>query len=167
MRLILGTLCLMLLACDRKVPAPPAPPAAAEAPLPDPSRIPDVAGWFDMGPSRPSFAGPHRGSYQRVRLNAVAAKALAEEHLYPWPDGAQQVKEALDGNGKRIAWFWMSKEKGQWVWAQAGADGKVDERLPGTENACAACHMSRAEKFDGAFSPVFAGKGTLDIPIGK
>jgi hypothetical protein len=59
----------------------------------------------------------------------------------------------------------MSKEKGQWVWAQAGPDGKVEDRLAGSENACAACHMGRAEKFDGTFAPVFAGKGTLDIPL--
>ncbi|HJW08461.1 MAG TPA: hypothetical protein VJ483_02435, partial [Holophagaceae bacterium] len=91
--------------------------------------------------------------------------ALDRNRFNPWPDGSQIVKEAFDAQGARMGWFWMSKESGQWVWAQAGVDGKVDERMAGTENACAACHLARAEKFDGTFAPVFAGKGTLDVPL--
>ncbi|HJU84486.1 MAG TPA: cytochrome P460 family protein [Holophagaceae bacterium] len=163
MQRILGLLCVALLACDRKLPPPPF-LAKAPGPAPDPSRIPSVAAWKSLGPPRPSQAGPHRGSTQKVYLNAVASKAMAEGHVHPWPDGSQFVKEAFDAQGGRMAWFWMSKERGEWVWAQADADAKVDERVQGTENACAACHLARAEKFDGACSLALADPGTPDHP---
>lgn len=161
--------CLLLLACGCRPEAPQAQaPVSVQAPAPappDPSRIPDIATWQVQGPPRVSFAGPHRGSRQRVFLNAAARQALDADRFHPWPEGAQLVKEALDEHDKRIGWFWMSKEQGQWVWAQAGPDGKVEERLKGLENSCAACHTTNAARFDGSFAPVFAGKGTLNIPI--
>jgi Cytochrome P460 len=133
----------------------------------DPSRIPDASSWKRVGEPRPSFAGPHRGSFQRVMLNDIAERALHENRFKPWPEGSQLVKEALDDKGRRVAWFWMSKEQGDWVWVQSEADGRVNERLRGeTSGACAACHTSRAASFDGVFTPVFVGKGRLNIPMG-
>lgn len=132
----------------------------------DPTHIPDRSGWKPLGDIRPSFAGPHRGSFQRVTLNPIAAAALDRGAFNPWPEGAQVVKEALDKNGKRLGYFWMSKEQGQWIWATGDLSGRVEARFPGeSSGACAACHGTRAARFDGCFSPVFAGKGTLDIPL--
>src|SRR5690348_6026196 len=104
---------LAFLACGRKAPA---------APLPDPARIPDLSAWHQVGALRPSFAGPHRGAFQRTWLNAEASRALDENAFQPWPDGTQLVKEALTRDGRRLGRFWMSKERGQWVWGQAGVD---------------------------------------------
>ena len=147
-----------LLGCGKKAQAPP---------LPDPSRIPDVAAWQPIGGLRPSFAGPHRGAMQRTYLNGIAAQALADDAFQPWPDGAQLVKEALQTDGARLGWFWMSTERGQWVWGQAGVDGRVTGRQAGLDNACAACHLKNAPQFDGAFAPVWAGKGRLHIGVGS
>ncbi len=165
--LIMGT------ACDRKAHVPEAKIAPASQPTPsqpppppDPTHIPDRTGWKPLGAVRASFAGPHRGSFQRVLLNPTASVALDHDAFKPWPDGAQIVKEALNRDGKRLGFFWMSKEQGQWVWATGDAKGQVPVRFQGeTSGACAACHMGRAAQFDGAFSLVFAGKGTLNIPI--
>lgn len=148
---------LAFLGCGRKAAAPP----------PDPSRIPDITTWQPIGGLRPSFAGPHRGAWQRTWLNAEAAQALDANAFQPWPDGAQLVKEALTQDGKRLGWFWMSKEKGQWAWGQAGVDGRVTWRQAGLDNSCAVCHMKNAPQFDGAFAPVWAGKGRLHIGIGS
>jgi len=148
---------LAFLGCGRKAAAPP----------PDPSRIPDITAWQPIGGFRPSFAGPHRGAWQRTWLNPEAAQALDANAFQPWPDGAQLVKEALTQDGKRLGWFWMSKEKGQWAWGQAGVDGRVTWRQAGLDNSCAACHMKNAPQFDGAFAPVWAGKGRLHIGIGS
>lgn len=157
MRRILLVPLLSLLACERRVPAPPTPPLPASAPVPppvDPTRIPNVEGWTSLGPPRPSFAGPHRGNLQRIYLNAEARLAMAQGRVNPWPDGAQMVKEALDRKGQRRGWFWMSKEKGQWVWASAGPDGRLEGRQAGdASGACAACHMGRAAVHDGSFVP--------------
>ena len=148
------------LACGRKAAAPPPPP--------DPSRIPAVADWQPIGGLRPSFAGPHRGALQRTYLNGPASEALQENHFAPWPDGAPLVKEALAQDGAtRLGWFWMSKEQGRWVWGQAGPDGRVTWRQAGLDNACAACHLKNAPQFDGAFAPVWAGKGRLHIGVGS
>lgn len=144
--------------CGRKAQAPP---------LPDPSRVPEVAAWQPIGGLRPSFAGPHRGALQRTYLNGIATQALADNAFQPWPDGAQLVKEALNPDGSRLGWFWMSKERGQWAWSQAGVDGRVSWRQAGLGNACAACHLKNAPQFDGAFAPVWAGKGRLHIGIGS
>ena len=146
---------LAFMGCGRKAPIPP----------PDPSRIPDFTAWSQIGGLRPSFAGPHRGSWQRTWLNAEAAQALDANAFQPWPDGTQLVKEALAQDGKRLGWFWMSKEKGQWVWGKAGVEGRVTWRQAGLDNSCAACHMKNAPQFDGAFAPVWAGKGRLHIGI--
>ncbi|HTL97168.1 MAG TPA: hypothetical protein VL181_00045 [Holophagaceae bacterium] len=145
-------------ACGRK--------AAAPA-LPDPARIPDIAGWQQVGGLRPSFAGPHRGAFQRTWLNGTASGALGANAFQPWPDGTQLVKEALTPDGKRLGWFWMSKELGRWVWGQAGVEGRVTWRQAGLDNACAACHLKNAPQFDGAFAPVWAGKGRLNIGAGS
>lgn len=143
--------------CRRKAPLRP----------PDPSRIPDISAWEPIGGLRPSFAGPHRGAWQRTWLNAEAAQALDANAFQPWPDGTQLVKEAFTQDGKRLGWFWMSKEQGQWVWGQAGVDGRVAWRQAGSGNSCAACHLKNAPEFDGAFAPVWAGKGRLHIGIGS
>ena len=155
---VLAILSFALAGCGRKAQAPPPP---------DPSRIPDVAAWQPIGGLRTSFAGPHRGALQRTSLNGVAADALAANQFQPWPDGTQMVKEALAQDGHRLGWFWMSKEGGQWVWGQAGVDGRVAWRQAGLDNACAACHLKNAPQFDGAFAPVWAGKGRLHIGIGS
>lgn len=155
--------------CDRKgktePAAAPAPEMKPVAPV-DPSHIPDYSTWRSLGPVRPSHAGPHRGSFQRIFLNPVAARAMDEKVFDPWPDGSQLVKEALDAQRKRLMFFWMSREQGQWVWATGDPLGKVATRFPGeSSGSCAACHMARTAQFGGAFSPVFAGKGTLpDFP---
>ncbi|MBS1785763.1 MAG: hypothetical protein JST24_10080 [Acidobacteria bacterium] len=148
---------LGILACGHK--APPSPP--------DPSHIPDITAWQPIGGLRPSFAGPHRGAWQRTWLNPEAAAALDANQFQPWPDGSQLVKEALDKEGKRLGWFWMSHEQGAWVWGQAGVDGRVTWRQAGSGNACAACHVKNAPQFEGAFAPVWAGKGRLHIGIGS
>ena len=144
--------------CGKKAVAPP---------LPDPALIPDITAWQQLGALRPSFAGPHRGALQRTWLNDLASQALADNAFQPWPDGTQLVKEALSQDGKRLGWFWMSKENHQWVWGQAGVDGRVNWRQAGLDNACAACHLKNAPEFDGAFAPVWAGKGRLHIGIGS
>ena len=149
---------LALTGCGRKAAAPPPP---------DPSRIPDLASWQAIGGLRPSFAGPHRGALQRTWLNGIAGEALQADQFQPWPDGTQLVKEALNQDGSRLGWFWMSKEGGRWVWGQAGLDGRVSWRQAGLDNACAACHLKDAPQFDGTFAPVWAGKGRLHIPIGS
>lgn len=152
------TLLLTLgMACHRHAPAPP----------PDPSRIPDLTVWQPLGGLRPSFAGPHRGALQRTFLNPIALQALNDNAFQPWPEGSQLVKEALDRDGARLGWFWMSKEQGQWVWGQAGVDGRVTWRQAGQDTSCAACHIKNAPQFDGAFAPVWAGKGRLHIGIGS
>lgn len=157
------------LACDHKgkqgatpTPALPVPPVASV----DPMHIPDFSGWKSLGPARPSQAGPHRGAFQRIYLNPVAAQALEQNAFNPWPDGSQLVKEALDSQGKRLRFFWMSRERGQWVWATGDVQGQVASRFPGeSSGACAACHMARTAQFGGSFTPALAGKGTLaDIP---
>ena len=147
-----------LTGCGKKAEAPPPP---------DPSRIPEVAAWRPLGGTRPSFAGPHRGALQRTYLNGIASDALDANAFQPWPDGTQLVKEALNADGARLGWFWMSKERGQWVWGQAGVEGRVTWRQAGLDNACAACHLKNAPQFDGAFAPVWAGKGRLHIGIGS
>lgn len=144
---------LVILDCERKLPPP----------LPDASRVPDITGWQPIGGLRPSFAGPHRGAWQRTWLNADAAQALDANEFQPWPNGTQLVKEALNQDGQRLGWFWMSKEKGQWQWGQAGVDGRITWRQAGLDNSCAVCHMKNAPQFDGAFAPVWAGKGRLHI----
>ena len=150
---------LSLAGCGRKAAAPPPPP--------DPSRIPDLTGWEEIGGLRPSFAGPHRGSLQRTRLNGIATQAMADNAFQPWPEGTQLVKEALARDGHRLGWFWMSKEGSRWVWGQADPDGRVTWRQAGLDNACAACHLKNAPQFDGAFAPVWAGKGRLHIGLGS
>ncbi|HET6331397.1 MAG TPA: hypothetical protein VFF76_11475 [Holophagaceae bacterium] len=148
---------LAFLGCGRKAALPP----------PDPSRIPDITTWQQVGGLRPSFAGPHRGSWQRTWLNAEASQALGANAFQPSPDGTQLVKEALSQDGRRLGWFWMSKENRQWIWGQAGVDGRVIWRQAGLENSCAACHLKNAPQFDGAFAPVWAGKGRLHIGAGS
>ena len=139
------------------------------APLPstlDPTHIPDLSMWKPLGDIRPSFAGPHRGTFQRVYLNPIATRAMGHGTFNPWPEGSQLVKEALDKHRKRLGFFWMSKEQGEWVWATGDVNGKVAARFIGeSSGACAACHAARAAQFGGTFSPTFAGKGTLDSSI--
>ncbi len=148
---------LAWLGCGRKAVAPP----------PDPTGIPNIRTWQPLGGLRPSFAGPHRGAWQRTYLNEAASQALEANTFQPWPDGTQLVKEALTQEGQRLGWFWMSKEHGQWVWAQAGAEGRVTWRQAGPDTSCALCHMKNAPQFDGTFAPVWAGKGRLHIGIGS
>lgn len=157
LRLLAAAPLLAFLGCGRKAAVPP----------PDPSRIPDIRAWQALGGLRPSFAGPHRGALQRTYLNAEAAQALDANAFQPWPDGTQLVKEALNPEGQRLGWFWMSKERGRWVWGQAGPDGRVTWRQAGPDNACAACHVKYAPQFEGAFAPVWAGKGRLHIGLGS
>jgi len=161
---------LLMLGC-RQTPTPklssPALLSPSSLPVPNPNRIPDIEHWTILGPVRPSFAGPHRGSYQRLYINAIARQALDENRFRPWPEGSQLIKEALNAKGRRTAWFWMSKERDQWIWATANPPGKVLSRDSGAASgACAACHMHHAAKFDGSFAPAFAGKGPLNIPLG-
>ncbi len=165
--LTMGAMVAMGVACDhkaRQTQALPAKTAGLPPPPLDPNHIPDLSMWRSLGDFRPSFAGPHRGSFQRVYVNPVAASALDRGACNPWPEGSQLVKEALDRNHKRMAYFWMSKEQGQWVWATAKVDGKVAARYIGeSSGACAACHAARASQFDGTFSPALAGKDHVDI----
>ena len=154
--------------CGRKAKQPLAPTpetvVALPAPL-DPTRIPDVSVWKSLGDIRPSFAGPHRGSFQRVYLNPMAARALDHGTFNPWPEGSQFVKEAFDKHRSRMGFFWMSKEQGQWVWATGDVNGKVAARFIGeSSGACAACHSARAAQSDGTFSTGTAGKEALAIP---
>ena len=163
--LALGALGALATGCDHK--AKQTLPQSAETPVPapiqlDPTRIPELATWRPLGDFRPSFAGPHLGSFQKVYLNATAADALDRGTSNPWPEGSQFVKEALDKHRKRMAYFWMSKEQGKWVWASGSVDGKVAARFPGeSSGACAACHAARATRFDGVFSPGLVEKPRL------
>ncbi len=176
---LLAPLLLLGLGCDRrrKLPAPlaapvpsmtpdPAPTVLAVLPGPDPAHIPDVSNWQIVGGVRRSFAGPHRGTFRRVTLNPIAATALERGNYRPWPDGTQMVKEALDAKGRRLGFFWMSKEQGQWVWATGDVKGRVAARFLGdSSGACAACHTARAARFDGSFAPALAGKESLDLQL--
>lgn len=123
--------------------------------------------WKLALPPSLSFAGPHKGTYQETFMNPIAFSALQENNFAPWPEGSEFIKRTTSEKGEVISYSTQFKKNG-WEWATFNKEGKLIWRTSSsTSSSCNECHQQMASKFDGVFTPVFFGKGSLSIPINK
>lgn len=123
--------------------------------------------WVSALPPALSFAGPHKGTYQETFMNSIAFSALQENNFDPWPEGSEFIKRTSGPTGEVISYSGQFKTNG-WEWSTFDKDGKLVWRAGSlTPSSCNQCHQQMASKFDGVFTPVFFGKGSLSIPINK
>ena len=114
-----------------------------------------------------SFAGPHKDAYQETFMNPIAFSALQANEFTPWPEGSEFIKRSTNETGELIGYSGQFKKNG-WEWATFDKEGKLIWKARGsTASSCNQCHQQMASKFDGVFTPVFFGKGSLSIPINK
>ncbi len=124
--------------------------------------------WVSSLPPSLSFAGPHKNGYQETFMNPIANQALQKNNFSPWPEGTEFIKRTTTANGEIIGYSAQYKKNNVWEWATFDKDGKLIWKAQDSKdamNSCNQCHQKLASKFDGVFTPVFFGKGSLSIPM--
>ncbi len=91
--------------------------------------------------------GPH-GAF-KLRFNSIAYKALTDDGKLPvngkFPEASFIVKDIYT-NGNLIAYAYMYKHNGSWLWGEVNSDGKFSFTAKDGPISCVPCHSQAGNR---------------------